>query len=181
MLGRIRTRMETPIVATYRWSKDEFLRSQRLAVRHSKQGGWLYRVTALIGGLILLSGVVNLYMRPSGWPAFLFTAAVSAFFFSMPFFARLTALKLYAQKPDRDMEVTWHISDERVTSKTELASSENSWAFFLRVLRLPEGFLLYPNDRIFHWLPLHAFCDPRDVERFAELAKAKAKEYRHVA
>src|SRR5438876_3068543 len=116
--------METPIVASYRWSKDEFLRSQRLAVRHSKQGRWLFRVAAIIGGLILFSGVVNLYMQPRGWPAFLFTVLVSAFFFSMPFFARLTSLKLYAQKPDRDMEVTWRIFDDRVASKTELASSE---------------------------------------------------------
>src|SRR5206468_6953159 len=131
-------------------------------------------------GFILFIGFVNFYMHPSWWPAFMFTALVSGFFFSMPLFARAATLKFYEQKPDRDMEVTWHISEDRVSSKTDLASSENSWAFFPRVLRLHEGFLLYPNDRIFHWLPLHDFRDLRDIERFADLAKSKAKEYRRV-
>jgi hypothetical protein len=133
-----------------------------------------------IGVLILLSGVVSFYQHGIGWPGFLFTVLFSALFFSMPLFARRTALKLYAQKPDRDMEVTWDISEDGIRSKTPLAASENTWAFFQKVLRAREGFLLYPNGRIFHWLPTHAFRDAGDVERFAELAKSKVREYAEV-
>lgn len=169
--------MSTSITASFRWSKDEFLRTQRLAVRHSRQGRLLYRITTVIGVLILLSGVSSLYQRTSGWLGFLFTVLVSALIFSMPLFTRRTALRLYAQKPDRDMEVMWDISDAGIRSKTELASSENTWAFFQKVLRVREGFLLYPSGNIFHWLPMHAFRDSADVERFAELAKSKVKNY----
>jgi hypothetical protein len=169
--------MSIPITASFRWSKDEFLRVQRLAVRHSRQGRLIYRVTTLIGVLILLSGVVSLYQRTTGWPGFLFTVFFSALFFSIPLFARRTALKIYAQKPDRDMEVTWDISDDGIRSKTELASSENTWAFFQKVLRVREGFLLYPSGSIFHWLPMHAFRNTGDAERFAELAKSKVRDY----
>ena len=172
--------MNSPIIASFRWSKDEFLRSQRLAVRYSREGRLVYRVTATIGALILLSGLVSLYQRSMGWLGFLFTLLFSGFFFCTPLFARRTALKLYAQKPDRDMEVTWDISEDSIRSKTPLAVSENTWAFFPKVLRSREGFLLYPSGRIFHWLPMHAFRDTGDVERFAELAKSKTREYADV-
>ena len=172
--------MSTPITASYRWSKDEFLRAQRLAVRHSRQGRLLYRFLTVIGVLILLSGVVGLCQRTTGWLGFLFTVLLSSFFFSVPLFARRTALKLYAQKPDRDMVVTWDISDDGIRSKTELASSESTWAFFQKVFRVREGFLLYTSGSIFYWLPMHAFRDTADAERFAELAKSKVRDYGHV-
>ena len=172
--------MSLPITASFRWSKDEFLRSQLLAVRLSPHGRWFYRFTTAIGVLILLSGIVSLYQRTTGWPGFLFTVLFSSIFFAMPFFARRTALKLYAQKPDRDMEVTWEISEDGIRSKTPLASSEITWAFFQRVLQAREGFLLYPSGRVFHWLPTHAFRDTGDVERFAQLAKSKVRDYAKV-
>jgi pimeloyl-ACP methyl ester carboxylesterase len=56
----------------------------------------------------------------------------------------------------------------------------DTWAFFQKAIRTREGFLLYPNPRLFHWLPMHAFRDTGDVERFAELAKSKVREYAEV-
>jgi hypothetical protein len=137
----------------------------------------LYRFISIIGVLILLSGGVSLYQRTTGWTGFLFTAFVSAFFLSMPLFRRRAALKLYAKKPDRDMEVVWEISEDKIRSKTELASSENAWAFFPKVVRVREGFLLFPSGAVFHWLPMRAFREAGDVERFAVLAKSKVKDY----
>ena len=173
-----RTSMSTQITASFRWSKNEFLRAQRLALRHSSAGAVvLYRLMPAIGVLILLSGIVQLYQHTTGWPGVVFTLLFSSLFFSMPFFARRTALKLYAQKPDRDMEVRWDISNDGIRSKTELASSENTWAFFQKALRVREGFLLYPGGSVFHWLPMHAFRDTADVERFAELVKSNVRDY----
>jgi hypothetical protein len=172
--------MSTSITASFQWSKDEFLRAQRLAVRHSPQARLIYRLTTLIGVLILLSGMVGLYRGTTGLPGLLFTVLFGALFFSIPLFGRRAALKIYAQKPDRDMEVTWIITDDGVRTRTELASSENTWAFFQKVLRVRDGFLLYPGASVFHWLPMHAFRNPGDMERFAELAKSKVREYKQV-
>ncbi len=169
--------MIEPITASFRWTKDEFLRAQRLAMRHAPKSRLILRVTTLIGALILLSGIVGVHNRTLGWAGFAFTVFYSGIFFSVPLFARRAARKMYAQKPDRDMQVTWEISDDIVRTKTELASSENAWAFFQKVRRLREGFLIYPSGNIFHWLPLHAFRDPADAERFAELAKSKVRDY----
>jgi len=173
--------MDTPIIASYRFTKEEYLRAQRFAVRHSVHGRLIYRITTIIGVIIVLSGIASVWNHTVGWIGLLYTLIIGGVFFSMPLFARRTALKLYAQDPNRDREVKWQISDERVVFKTELTAAENSWASFLRVIRVRDGFLLYPNDRAFNWLPSHAFQAPEDVERFAELAKLKVKEYRDLA
>ena len=163
--------MSPPITASFRWSREEFLRSQRLAARHLREGRWFYRITTAIGLVILLSGVVSFHQHTTGWPGFLLAVVLGGMFLATPLLARRAALKLYAQKPDRDREVTWDISEEGVRSKTPLAASENSWAFFQTVLRAREGFLLCPGGRMYHWLPTHAFRDPEDVERFASVGQ----------
>jgi len=106
----------------------------------------------------------------------LFTLFFGAFFFSIRLFTRRAVLKLYAQKPDRDMEVTWEISDDGIRAKTELMASENKWAVFQKAVKAKEGFLLYPSSSMYHWIPMRAFRDG-DAERFAELAKEKVKDY----
>jgi hypothetical protein len=172
--------MSTPIVASFRWSKDEFLRAQRYAIGHSRLARLVYFFTTAAGAVILLIGALSLYEHSMAWAGFLFMVLFSALFFAMPLFSRRAALQLYAQKADRDMEVTWNISEDCIRSKTPLALSENAWALFHKAIRTREGFLLYPNTRMFHWLPMHAFHDTGDVERFAELAKSKVKEYAEV-
>lgn len=169
--------MIAPIIASFRWTRDEFLRAQRHAVRHSLQGQIVIWGTRLAGVLILFSGLATTYQHGVAWVGYAITVLFSAFFFSIPLFARRAALKFYARKPDRDMLVTWEISESGIRTGTELATSENSWAFFQKVRRLRQGFLIYPNTHIFHWLPLHAFREPEDAERFAGLAKSKVKDY----
>jgi hypothetical protein len=86
-------------------------------------------------------------------------------------------LKQYAQKPDRGREVTWEISESGIRTTTASSTSDNTWALFVRAVKAREGFLLYPQGRSFYWLPLDAFRDPADAERFAQLAKSKVKDY----
>jgi len=116
------------------------------------------------------------YNHTIALPGLLFTLFFGAFFFSIRLFTRRAVLKLYAQKPDRDMEVTWEISDDGIRAKTELMASENKWAVFQKAVKAKEGFLLYPSSSMYHWIPMRAFRDG-DAERFAELAKEKVKDY----
>jgi hypothetical protein len=169
--------MTTPIIASFRWSKEEFLRVQLLAVRFSRQGRMIYRVCSFLGVMILLGGIINLCKQPAALAGWLFPLFFSAFFFSIPLFTRRAALKLFAQKSDREMDVTWEISTDCVRTKTQLAASEIQWELFQKIIRVREGFLMYPSPNAFHWLPMHAFRDG-DAERFAELAETKVKDYR---
>lgn len=174
--------MNNPIIASYRRSKDEFLLCQRLAMQHAGLGRWLYRITNSVGIILVLSGVVALSQGVGGGlSGLLCTIILASIFFAMPLIARRASLRLYAQMPDRDKEMTWEITSDRVSWRTDIGLSELSWNGLTRVVKLSEGFLLYPNDRIFLWLPVHAFRNEVDVTNFAELAKTKVRQFEDAA
>jgi hypothetical protein len=77
------------------------------------------------------------------------------------------------------MEVEWQISPDRLVAKTAVSNAETAWIMIARVLRTPDGFLLYPNDSVFHWLPAHGFRESADMERLAQIAQSKVQQYDH--
>jgi len=172
--------MNEPITAAFRWSQDEYVRAQRLALRYSKQGRSFYLIVPAIGGIALLGAVVNLCRDPADWTGYALLGPLGAFFCSMPLIARRAAIKSYAQWPDRDMDVQCEISEGGIRSGTAMVSSEINWAFFQKGIRTQRGFLLL-SGRSFHWLPVHAFRDSGEAQRFSELAKSKVKDYKQKA
>jgi len=84
---------------------------------------------------------------------------------------------MYAKKPDRDLLVTYEISEERISCKSDVASSDLTWRTILKALRTADGFLLYVGDTQLHWLPIRGFRDPVEVDRLAGLAKEKVQDY----
>jgi len=157
------------------------LLAQRLHMRYSKQGRKFRRV--FIGGGLLfpILGIAGLTRQQDffafAFPFFLLAAA----FLALPLFTRRAVLKMYAQKPDRDMVVTYEFTTDRLVTRSEVASSDMLWPTILRAYRVPEGFLLYPTDRMFHWLPVHGFHDATDVERLAQMIRSNVSQYDHAA
>lgn len=78
------------------------------------------------------------------------------------------------------MLVSWEFYPDRIINKTEASSATMEWRMISRVLQTTQGFLLYPNDHIFHWLPVHAFRQTTDIETFAQLANSKVRHFNHV-
>ncbi len=97
---------------------------------------------------------------------------------AVPLFMRRAALNSYAKKPDRDLLITFELGEERLTCKSEVASSDLLWRTIRRVLRTRDGFLLYLTDTQVHWRPAHGFQGTDAMERFAHLAKAKVEDYK---
>ena len=154
------------------------LLAQKLHARYSSQGRRLRMIFMGLGILFLVLGVASLPQQGFllGMLPFLLLAS---FFLSIPLFTRRAVQKMYAQKPDRDMVVTYQITPDRLETRSEVASSDAVWRTIIRAYRVPEGFLLYPTDRMLHWLPAHGFQDPADMERLSELIKTKVDRYDH--
>jgi hypothetical protein len=70
--------------------------------------------------------------------------------------------------------VRWEFYPERVITATEASSTEFQWRMFPQVVQTSTGFLLYLNDRAFHWIPIHAFADPEDVNRLSRLIQCQS-------
>jgi len=95
----------------------------------------------------------------------------------MPRLLQKSLLKSYAKGPDKDLVIAYELSEEGISSKTDVASSNFLWRTFQRVLRTDDGFLLYRTDTQVQWLPTHSFQVPADADRFADLAKSKVTDY----
>jgi hypothetical protein len=186
---RVRKRAPDKIVAlavSYRWSADEVLLLNRLHMQHSPQFRRLHRAFRSTGVIFLCIGIAvfsGIGLTPQKLRAVLcglgFISAAAALLVGLPHVLRKSVLKLYAKRPERDLVITYRLSDERIFCKSEVASSEMLWRTILKVLQTDDGFLLYVSDTQIHWLPIHGFQNPADVDRFANLATEKVEELEH--
>ena len=170
------------VTASFQWSAEEFLTAQRVHMRHSPQfrkfrrARWTIVPLGILGG----GGVLVIHgLRPDGVLGLLCVVAGISFL-AVPLFVRRMTLRHYARRPDRGMVVSWEFHPDYISTKTEASSSTFEWRMISRVLQATEGFLIYPNERIFHWLPIHAFCGAEDVESFTQLAKSKVQNFDRV-
>jgi hypothetical protein len=174
--------MVTAITASFRWSADELLTAQRVHMRHSphfrkiQRGRWIIAPFGILVGVFIL---LQHGFQPVGLLG-LFCIIVGAVLSVFPLVVRRMTLKHYARRPDRDMLVTWEFHPDHIVSKTEASTATMEWRMISRVLQAAQGFLLYPNDRVFHWLPAHAFREPMDLEAFTQLAKSSVKQFDRV-
>ncbi len=106
-----------------------------------------------------------------------YLVVVGALSLVFPLIMRSTTVRHFSKRPDKDMDLEWQISSDRLVTKTSLSNAETSWSMIATVIRTPAGFLFYPNDQIFHWLPLHGFRDQADVERLADMAQSRVRQY----
>jgi|SRR5439155_11621229 len=177
--------MEKPIQVLYRWSAAEMLLVNSIHMRYSSQARKLHRSSRSGGIIFICLGVLALCsigMTPEKWRAFAYgvtlVVAGVAVLVGVPLLMRRAVLKMYAKKPDRDSLITYELSEDRLSCKSNVASADLLWRAIQRVLRSADGFLLYVTDMQIHWLPVRGFRDRADLERFAQIAKAKVEDYK---
>lgn len=171
--------MDNPITASFRWSADELLTAQRIHWRYSKEGRKLRRGRWTMAPLGFVVGVFIL-VRHGFHPISLlglFLLLAATFLLLIPLIIRRATLKQYASRPDRDMVMTWEFYPDRLANRTEASSSTMEWRMISRVLQSPQGFLLHPTERAFHWVPAHAFQTPADKEAFVQLARSNVRQF----
>ena len=171
--------MDNPITASFKWSAEELLTAQRVHMRHSPQFRKVRRARWTIAPMGILGGGFVLFihgLRPDGVLA-LFCVVAGLSLLAVPSLVRRMTLRHYVRRPDRGLVVNWEFYSDHISTKTEASSSTFEWRMISRVLQATEGFLLYPNDRIFHWLPTHAFREAANVEAFTQLAKSRVQNY----
>lgn len=169
--------MSTPIVVSYRMTSEEFLRSQRHAMRQVRVMRWYPKFTFAVGIVIVISGISTYWRAANGLAGLIFTLAFASVFFAIPLLSKRASLKFYSRLPTKDKEITWEISPDSLVSKSELGSSQFIWSALTKVVYTSEGFLLYPNDYVCHWLPASAFRNHDDLTRFAELARDRVPRF----
>jgi hypothetical protein len=156
--------------AKYRWTRGQLA----IAMQHH-QATKLRRGVVLmmkICSIILLSfiGVVLLawILLPStsSPPWTLLLLIIFCFYLLM--FDRVNAWswgRRFEKRPDAEMEVEWEFSKEEIKTQSALGEATLQWKGFIKVVEANDGFLFYPLEKFFHWMPFSAFESPDCVDR----------------
>ncbi len=179
---------QSAIVASYRWTLNEFLEAQGmhydLFVKPKlKFAGFIdIRIPAviLVCGLTLRIAIdlSEGAAFEAGELIYVLGVFVGTLILLQPWLRKRALIRHFHQRPDRDKQMQFRITPEQVAIFTEgISSASNQWNSYHRIIGTRKGYLLYPNDWMFQWLPNHAFANKDDIELFAGLAKQHSRDY----
>ena len=175
--------MHEPIVASYRWSLEDYLTSYRYHLHHLLRPAIQWTCRGLVWFILLsllIANVVECYHHRFTPDLIMITGFV-ALLASYPRLLQLYRKHQYLKRPDRDVEVCWEIGDRRLAMRAANAAGEFDWDYVVKVLQTPTGLLLYLcSDNIWHYLPRRGFKNDEDFERLSELARSKVNDFRYL-
>jgi hypothetical protein len=175
--------MEAPITVKFRWSADDLLQGYLYCSRQSWRpkfraafSATVYCVAALgviAGAIACVQGNFSLVLLvfPLFGVLWWLRFAVS----------RCVVRRQFARRPDRDMEIEWRISPDKVLVQSPIARSELNWNAFAKVVCTPSAIMFFPVNQIFHYVPRRGFANEAEFEQIAALAKSKVSDFRYVA
>lgn len=168
--------MNEEVVVRFKWTVDELLRGHRTHYHHRVRAPFRWAFWVLAAAFIIVGS--RLLRHPgdvSTGAALLFLGLYipAVFLLIRPRKIR----RQFARRRDRDGEVKWRISADRLHVETKNGTSDFAWAALVKVVQSPDGYLLYPTAQMFHWLPRHGFAGDDDFARIAELAQPRVPEF----
>ena len=173
--------MEQPIIIRFRWTADELLRAYDYHFRHTCRPVFRFALH-FIFALMILAGYG--LIRSGGAAVAL---GIGFIFGGVYWFAfrrlerRWIVSRRFRKRPDRDVELEWQITPDKIRVQSTLGQSEFGWQAFAKVVRTPTGVMFYPIDQMFHWLPRTGFASDAEFERCVELARTKIERHYDVA
>jgi hypothetical protein len=131
-----------------------------------------------LGAALLLLCIVNvkgfgLPVSNLGFPFFF-----GVFFAATPLTVRWSAKRSARQLPSLNKMVGWHITDFELQTSTVGEDTRFVWEKIIKIQERKNGFLLFPQPRLAHWIPKHGFKSENDIQLFREIAKSKSIEFK---
>ena len=90
---------------------------------------------------------------------------------------RSESRKRFKQNPNANKKVVWRFDEQEVEDSTDGASSVRVWKNLIEVKEVTDGFLLFPQAGIAHWVPKKAFSSEADVVRLRGLIRNSGVKY----
>jgi hypothetical protein len=171
--------MGQDITASYVWTAEELIKARenhwRAQCRPICRGGIVFlSLMAILGGWA--------FYQHDGWgiPAILLPLAGVYFLFLRKYDVRWGIRRHFAKRPDKGLQIVWTFADDGARTWTAEAESRRNWSQISKVRKARDGFLLYPNDTMFHWLPFTALASDQDRAHLEELLRTKVPDFAEV-
>ena len=187
--------MRDEIPASFVWSEQDyvaFIRGVRM-LHHEGYDSWIMRACFhLFGHLFLISGPLVTALAISGregknGPIPREVVVINLVFSSIAAYVLLTKWYLARWLMNRafhasqlpGLKVSYLIRPIEIESTSRLIQSKRVWSVFSQIVEFRDAFILVSGGSA-EWLPRHAFPEPFDDVRFADLAKQSVKAYRFI-
>lgn len=95
----------------------------------------------------------------------LFPLILGILMVSLPLLIRFAAKRNFEKSPLRGKPIHWEITREQLRNQTAESEAVFNWNMLSEARETKDGFLLFPQPRIAHWLPKHGFQSEDDVSR----------------
>jgi hypothetical protein len=96
---------------------------------------------------------------------------------SLPLLIRWEAKKRFKKTPAAGNIISWTFTELDIENKTVGAQSRFEWSRLILIKQVKYGFLLYPQPKVAHWIPKHAFKSTADRKGFMALIKNSGVKY----
>ena len=168
--------MDQEITASYAWTADEMIKARENHAR--AQCRPIYRAGLKFLWLMAIFAGWCAY-QTDGWsiPTVLFPLGGVYLLLFRKYDVRWSLRRHFKKRPDRDLQIVWTLGENDLQIKTKESESKQNWSQIAKARRASTGFLLYPDDKVFFWLPITAFASEEDRKRTEELLRSKVKDF----
>jgi hypothetical protein len=168
--------MAEPVRIAFQWTADDLMLARRSHWRYICRPAYrrsVHLFLAFIAGLSIYSLSVA---GPSPVPI-VFLVLLLYIYIGRPYERRWHIRRVFAKRPDKNADLEWLISSDKLCFKGPRSKAEFLWTAFTKVIQTQDGFLFYPIDEIFHFLPKRGFQNDTDVQRLTQLAQEHASKF----
>ena len=169
--------MSEAINANYTWNSDEAVTAHEANNRHKFRKPFRY-ASYVIAFLFMLGSIYKVVV--AGWSFFSVVVFLGGIYwlFLRRYGQAWAVRRKFKKRPDKNATISWTITEDEINSSAgELGESSASWASVLKVVHASKGFLLYPTEELYYWIPHSSFRSESDISRMAHIAKDKVAKF----
>jgi hypothetical protein len=122
--------------------------------------------------LLLCPAAVTEFGLPAS--SLTFPVVFGVFLAAMPLTVRWSAKRRARHLPSLNNRLKWEITDSELRTSAEGSDARFVWDKIIKVQERKNGFLLFPQPRLAHWIPKHGFQSEADMQLFREIAKSNS-------
>ena len=166
-----------PLVCRFLWREEE---AWKVSVYHWKKSGrWppLGLAYLVFGGILVFSvwKLLTHGFEVSSLVLFLLTAFLLLL---IKYATRWRHRLKFPDRPDSNALMEYRVSGEGIAFKAEgLNEGQTPWAAVLKVVRVPDGVLVYRHEQMMYWLPDEGFPSADAIAGVDRLLRAKISRY----
>ncbi|HEY2114803.1 MAG TPA: hypothetical protein VGJ51_06920, partial [Candidatus Angelobacter sp.] len=135
--------MAEPVRISFQWTADDLLSARRWHWRHICRPPYrrsLHLLSALIAGV----SIYSLFVAGSSPIPIAFLVLLLYIYVGSRYERRWSIRRAFDKRPDKNADIEWLISSDKLCVKTARSKSELLWTALTKVVQTQGGFLFYP-------------------------------------